>query len=125
MEVCPTDAIVRTEFDTVYIQQDVCNGCRDCISACPYGAIALDGTLGSAQKCDWCADRRGRGERTACEATCPTSAIRVGSSDEPDIVAELARGSYAAWEPEPTAPRVRYRGLTPEIAASLRRIDDL
>src|SRR5437764_200329 len=35
LEVCPTDAIVRTEFDTVFIQQDVCNGCRDCISACP------------------------------------------------------------------------------------------
>ena len=31
LEVCPTSAIVRTEFDTVYIQEPVCNGCRDCI----------------------------------------------------------------------------------------------
>src|SRR5438093_1263041 len=36
-EVCPTNAIIRTEFDTVFIQQDTCNGCRNCISACPYG----------------------------------------------------------------------------------------
>src|SRR5918997_700808 len=35
LEVCPTGAIVRTEFDTVYIQEPVCNGCRDCIPACP------------------------------------------------------------------------------------------
>ena len=31
LEVCPTNAIIRTEFDTVVIQSDVCNGCRDCI----------------------------------------------------------------------------------------------
>src|SRR5207302_10468335 len=42
LEVCPTDAIVRTEFDTVFIKQDVCNGCRDCISACPYGVIGVN-----------------------------------------------------------------------------------
>ena len=35
LEVCPTGAIIRTEFDSVYIQQDVCNGCRDCIAGLP------------------------------------------------------------------------------------------
>ena len=39
LEVCPTGAIIRTEFDTVVIQADVCNGCRDCIAACPFGVI--------------------------------------------------------------------------------------
>ena len=39
LEVCPTGAIMRTEFDTVVIQSDACNGCRDCISACPFGVI--------------------------------------------------------------------------------------
>ena len=39
LEVCPTGAITRTEFDTVVIQSDACNGCRDCISACPFGVI--------------------------------------------------------------------------------------
>src|SRR5213594_5106534 len=55
MEVCPTGAIVRTEFDTVYIQQSACNGCRACVSACPFGVIHMGGTenagQGTAKKC--------------------------------------------------------------------------
>lgn len=125
IDACPVDAIVQAADGSVQIDRGACICSGPCVSACPYGAIALDGNLEVAQKCDWCAERRGRGERTACEATCPTSAIHVGSASDPEIVAELARGSYAAWEPEPTSPRVRYRGLTPEIAASLRRIDEL
>src|SRR5262249_42380031 len=39
LEVCPTGAILRTEFDTVYINGPACNGCRDCVSACPFGVI--------------------------------------------------------------------------------------
>ena len=42
LEVCPTGAIIRTEFDTVVIQSDVCNGCRDCIAACPFGVIGIN-----------------------------------------------------------------------------------
>ena len=42
MEVCPTGAIIRTEFNTVFIQQDVCNGCRNCVAACPYGVIGMN-----------------------------------------------------------------------------------
>src|SRR5713226_776040 len=57
MDVCPTGAIIRTEFDTVFIQQDVCNGCRNCIAACPYSVIALNPTTGTAHKCTLCYDR--------------------------------------------------------------------
>ncbi len=46
MEVCPTGAIIRTEFDTVVIQSDVCNGCRDCIAACPFGVIDINPGVG-------------------------------------------------------------------------------
>ena len=49
LEVCPTGAIMRTEFDTVFIQQDVCNGCRNCISACPYGVIGFNDQTGTAR----------------------------------------------------------------------------
>jgi formate dehydrogenase iron-sulfur subunit len=51
MEVCPTGAIIRTEFDSVFIQPDVCNGCRNCIAACPYDVIGASHTTGIAQKC--------------------------------------------------------------------------
>ena len=46
LEVCPTGAIVRTEFDTVVIQSDACNGCRDCIAACPFGVIEVNPASG-------------------------------------------------------------------------------
>ena len=42
IEVCPTGAIIRTEFDTVVIQSDVCNGCRACIAGCPFGVIDMN-----------------------------------------------------------------------------------
>ena len=47
MEVCPTHAIIKTEFDTVYIQEPACNGCRDCAAACPFGVIHMSATRGS------------------------------------------------------------------------------
>ena len=82
LEVCPTDAIIRTEFDTVYIQQDVCNGCRDCISACPYGVIGFNSTSGTAQKCTFCYDRLQNNLKPACATACPTQSIKFGPLDE-------------------------------------------
>jgi formate dehydrogenase iron-sulfur subunit len=78
MEVCPTDAIIRTEFDTVYIQPDVCNGCRDCIAACPYGVIEMDKQKGVAQKCTLCYDRLQGNMEPACAKACPTQSIQFG-----------------------------------------------
>ena len=71
LEVCPTNAIMRTEFDTVFIQSDVCNGCRNCISACPYGVIGFDEQKGVAQKCTLCYDRLQIGMQPACAKACP------------------------------------------------------
>ena len=51
LEVCPTGAIIRTEYDTVVIQADVCNGCRDCIAACPFGVIEINPVSRTAMKC--------------------------------------------------------------------------
>jgi len=78
LEVCPTGAIMRTEFDTVYIQPDVCNGCRDCISACPYGVIEMNKEKGVAQKCTLCYDRLQGGLEPACAKACPTQSIQFG-----------------------------------------------
>jgi formate dehydrogenase iron-sulfur subunit len=78
LDVCPTGAIIRTEFDTVFIQPDVCNGCRDCISACPYGVIEMDETTKIAQKCTMCYDRLQGGLEPACAHACPTQSIQFG-----------------------------------------------
>src|SRR3979409_2731912 len=78
LEVCPTGAIVRTEFDTVVIQSDVCNGCRDCIAACPFGVIDINPVSGTAQKCTLCYDRMKVGLEPACAKACPTKSINFG-----------------------------------------------
>src|SRR5438132_3301187 len=78
LEVCPTGAILRTEFDTVYINEPACNGCRDCISACPFGVIHVSETKHIAQKCTFCYDRLKVGLTPACAQACPTQSIRFG-----------------------------------------------
>ena len=82
LEVCPTGAIVRTEFDTVVIQSDACNGCRDCIAACPFAVIDINQVSGTAQKCTLCYDRISQGLEPACSKACPTDSIQFGPVSE-------------------------------------------
>ena len=61
LDVCPTGALFRTEFGTVVVQQDICNGCGYCVPACPYGVIDRRQDDGRAWKCTLCYDRLGVG----------------------------------------------------------------
>jgi formate dehydrogenase iron-sulfur subunit len=83
LEACPTGAIIRTEFDTVYVQQDICNGCGYCVVACPFGVIARDeqGTH-TAAKCTLCYDRLKDDMTPACAKVCPTESIQFGEVEE-------------------------------------------
>jgi formate dehydrogenase iron-sulfur subunit len=76
LEVCPTGAIIRTQFDTVVIQSDVCNGCRDCIAACPFDVIGINEANHTAMKCTLCYDRMVGGLTPACAQACPTASIQ-------------------------------------------------
>jgi formate dehydrogenase iron-sulfur subunit len=78
LEACPTGAIVRTEFDTVVIQQDICNGCGYCVPACPFGVPDLSATDHKAHKCTLCYDRLKDGLEPACAKACPTDSIQFG-----------------------------------------------
>ena len=82
LEVCPTAAIIRTEFDTVVIQSDACNGCRLCIAACPFGVIDINPASDTAQKCTLCYDRLSVGLEPACSKACPTDSIQFGPISE-------------------------------------------
>jgi formate dehydrogenase iron-sulfur subunit len=82
LEVCPTNAIIRTEFDTVVIQSDVCNGCKACIAACPFGVIDINPVSKTAQKCTLCYDRLQNGMEPACSKACPTDSIQFGPVSE-------------------------------------------
>jgi formate dehydrogenase iron-sulfur subunit len=92
LEVCPTGAIIRTEFDTVVIQSDVCNGCRDCIPACPFGVIDINPASGTAQKCTLCYDRMRAGMEPACSKACPTDSINFGTIRDLRAMAEKRVG---------------------------------
>jgi formate dehydrogenase iron-sulfur subunit len=82
-EACPTGAIIRTEFDTVYVQQDICNGCGYCVVACPFGVIARDeADMHTARKCTLCYDRMKDGMVPACAKACPTDSIQYGEVDK-------------------------------------------
>ncbi|MGH7377406.1 MAG: 4Fe-4S dicluster domain-containing protein, partial [Candidatus Methylomirabilales bacterium] len=82
LEACPTGAIYRTEFGTVNVNQDICNGCRYCVSACPFGVISFNTGTGRVNKCTFCNDRIHEGMPTACAKTCPTESIQFGFRDE-------------------------------------------
>ena len=84
LDVCPTGALFRTEFGTVVVQDDVCNGCGYCVAACPFGVIERrtgEDTVrnaGVAQKCTLCYDRIGADQSPACAQACPTTSIKFG-----------------------------------------------
>jgi formate dehydrogenase iron-sulfur subunit len=83
LEACPTGAIIRTEFGTVVIQQDICNGCKYCVPSCPYGVITTDDLGdGKAHKCTLCYDRLKGGLEPACAKACPTDSIQFGPIEE-------------------------------------------
>src|SRR5689334_12153432 len=82
LDVCPTGALFRTEFGTVVVQEDICNGCGYCIPACPYGVIDQRRDDGRAWKCTLCYDRIGEGMTPACAQACPTQSIQYGPLDE-------------------------------------------
>ena len=88
LDVCPTGSLFRTEFGTVVVQDDICNGCGYCVPACPFGVIDRrigeqgQKNVGIAQKCTLCYDRLGAGMTPACAQACPTESIQFGDLDE-------------------------------------------
>jgi formate dehydrogenase iron-sulfur subunit len=82
LDVCPTGALFRTEFGTVVVQPDVCNGCGYCVTACPYGVIDIRKDDGRAFKCTLCYDRLKEGQTPACAQACPTESIQFGEVSE-------------------------------------------
>ncbi|MFN2451870.1 MAG: 4Fe-4S dicluster domain-containing protein [Candidatus Dormibacteria bacterium] len=99
LDVCPTGALFHTEFGTVVVQDDICNGCGYCVAACPFGVIERrEGpsdarNVGIAQKCTLCYDRLGEDMTPACAKACPTESIQFGDLDE---LRERARDRVAA-----------------------------
>jgi formate dehydrogenase iron-sulfur subunit len=95
MDACPTGAIIRTEFNTVVIQDSVCNGCGYCVPACPFGVPQLDHNDGGSHKCTLCYDRLLGGLAPACAKSCPTGSIKFGIVED---LREEGRARVAALQ---------------------------
>ncbi len=99
-QVCPTGALIRNEFDDVYLQQDVCNGCGYCVSACPFGVLSRSEEDGKAHKCTLCYDRQKDGIEPACAKACPTDSIVFGPVEELRLKARERLGEVRMREPK-------------------------
>jgi formate dehydrogenase iron-sulfur subunit len=113
LDVCPTGSLFRTEYGTVVVQQDICNGCGYCVPACPFGVLekrhmpapeALPAFLGKKEdgrvwKCTLCYDRLKGGHEPACSHACPTKSIQFGPLDELRERADerLAKLKHEGW----------------------------
>ena len=105
LDACPTGALIRTEFDTVVLQADVCNGCGYCVPSCPFGVVDRDPHDGRAAKCTLCYDRLQDGLEPACAKACPTDSIQFAPYDE---LVDVARRRVARLHEDGTPSAYLY-----------------
>ena len=81
-QACTSNAI-SVKNNMVVIDKEKCIGCKNCVIACPFGAVevvetaevARDGTCRRvANKCDLCVDVA---DRPSCIRVCPTEALAL------------------------------------------------
>jgi formate dehydrogenase iron-sulfur subunit len=125
LDVCPTGALFRSEYGTVVVQQEVCNGCGYCVPACPFGVIdrrEIEGAPGKgvAQKCTLCYDRAKDGLEPACAKACPTESIQFGELDELRERAAERLGAFFLLLDDPEV-----YGLPPDPVATTRDLPSI
>lgn len=82
MKVCPVDAISKNEkHNAVILNNEDCIGCKECMMACPFGALTLGGS-GKVVKCDLCIDRIEDGEEPSCVVSCPQDILKFIDEEE-------------------------------------------
>ncbi|HUE16575.1 MAG TPA: 4Fe-4S dicluster domain-containing protein [Planctomycetaceae bacterium] len=82
-EVCPADAIKRTEDGVVQTaRKPRCIACNNCVLACPFGVPKMNTKFELMMKCDMCYDRTSAGKRPMCATVCPSQALSFGTREE-------------------------------------------
>jgi Fe-S-cluster-containing dehydrogenase component len=115
--VCKQGAFKKREDGFVLLEPEKCNGCGDCLSACPYGAIYKNEELGICQKCTGCAHLLDHGyERPRCVEACPTGALDWGEKEE---LGDFITGAQVLKPEEGTKPNVYYRNIPGKFIAGL------
>ena len=145
LDVCPTGSLFKTEFATVVVQEDICNGCGYCVPACPYGVLDRREGDGRVWKCTLCYDRLVDGEEPACAKACPTDSINFGTHadmltmahDRLDEVVEAGFGGAQLYGDGPSdgvdgagsvfllLDQPEVYGLPPDPIASTRHLGEM
>lgn len=101
---CPTGAMGRQEEDgIVEVSNDLCVGCKACMSACPWSAPQWNPETRKVAKCDLCRDRIADNEKPACVTVCPTGCLHFGTPEEiPDIRRERYARARSSDFPDET-----------------------
>ncbi len=82
-EVCPADAIKRTEDGIVQTaRKPRCIACNNCVLACPFGVPKMQTSMNLMMKCDLCYDRTSVGLKPMCATVCPSQALFYGTREE-------------------------------------------
>jgi Fe-S-cluster-containing dehydrogenase component len=82
-EVCPADAIKRTEDGVVQsARKPRCIACNNCVLACPFGVPKMNTKMNLMMKCDMCYDRTSVGRKPMCASVCPSQALAFGTREE-------------------------------------------
>ncbi len=89
-KACPVDAIVTNDQGIVLVVKENCIGCRVCVDACPFGAMAFDENTALAMNCDVCVHRLAAGKQPACVSVCDTRCISV-TGTKPKIATVFER----------------------------------
>lgn len=82
-EVCPADAIKRTEDGVVQTaRKPRCIACNNCVLACPFGVPKMKTDAHLMMKCDMCYDRTSVGRKPMCATVCPSEALFFGTREQ-------------------------------------------
>src|SRR5215218_3663767 len=91
-EVCPADAIKRTEDGVVQTaRKPRCIACNNCVLACPFGVPTMQVELEIMMKCDMCYDRTSVGKKPMCATVCVSGALRYGPREEIERLRKRSR----------------------------------
>lgn len=93
IENCAQEALQRNKEGLVFVMEERCIGCGNCVEACVLGAIKLHPTKDIPQVCDHC------GGKPMCVQKCPTRALMYIETKEqqPKMLDQVISETLKRW----------------------------
>jgi tetrathionate reductase subunit B len=101
VESCPENALQKRDDGIVLLDQELCNGCQSCLTACPYNIIVFDDETNLAGKCNFCAHRVDQGLEPFCVICCEGQAIHFGDINDSSTAISKLRSEKSSFQLKP------------------------